>query len=164
MRELVDTWRDNWWVTIQLECSSNEQCWIQIFLHIYVQSSLFLRKSNSHMWACISVNTCVAIVLGWLGSDNTLHMYGGVFGMPECTTFIMVRDFFTFIRKQLKPLKFRKSNSQSIKRMAAEFEALQGISYAIGAIDSKHIPILLLNLIQHLIIAVKDFIQFYFKE
>lgn len=48
--------------------------------------------------------------------------------------------------------------------MAAEFEALQGISYAIGAIDSKRIPILLLNLIQHLIIAVKDFIQFYFKE
>jgi hypothetical protein len=54
------------------------------------------------MRSCIQVETQVLIDLSHLGNGNTLQMCGEVFGMVECTTSIIVRDFCETIISTLK--------------------------------------------------------------
>ncbi len=54
---------------------------------------------------------------------------------------MIVRDFCTTIREHLKPLVIKRLTS-SMRRMANEFEVVQGVHYFFKVIDGSHIPII----------------------
>jgi hypothetical protein len=49
--------------------------------------------------------------------------------MAKIITFMIVRDFCTTIRKHLKSLVIKRLTRSSIRRLANEFEELQGVPF-----------------------------------
>jgi hypothetical protein len=101
-----------------------------------------LIRSDSHMRLAIPVRTRVALSLNRLCSGNSLRGCAETYGIHESTASIIVREFCIAIDKHLKPLVIEKQSAATLRRMAAEFEALKGIPYVIGAVDGSHIPII----------------------
>jgi hypothetical protein len=62
--------------------------------------------------------------------------------MIENTTFIIIKDFCATIKKHLKPLVIGTLATNSIRRMAYEFEKLQGIFYVFEVVNGSHILII----------------------
>jgi hypothetical protein len=58
--------------------------------------------------------------------------------MIESTTFIIIKDFCATIKKHLKPLVIENLATSSIRRMAYEFEELQGIPYVFEVVSGSH--------------------------
>ena len=90
----------------------------------------------------IHVRTRVALSLNRLCSGNSLCGCVETYGIHESTASIIVREFCTAIDKHLKSLVIEKQSASTLRRMAAEFEALKGIPYVTGAVDGSHISII----------------------
>ena len=101
-----------------------------------------LGKKNTHLRDSVSVEYRVVIILYRLESDNTLIMIANLFGLGESTTSIIMKECCEAIRILLKPLVFKRPTLIWMKKVTAEFEALDGIPLIIGAIDGSHIPII----------------------
>jgi hypothetical protein len=61
--------------------------------------------------------------------------------MIENTTFIITKDFCATIKKHLKPFVIGTLATNNIRRMAYEFEELQGIFYVFEVVNGSHILI-----------------------
>jgi hypothetical protein len=68
-------------------------------------------------------------------------MCGEMCVMVESITSIIIKDFCATIRKHLKHLVIEILTS-IIRRMAYEFEELQGTPYIFGAVNGNHILII----------------------
>jgi hypothetical protein len=101
-----------------------------------------LIRLDSHMRLAILVRTRVVLSLNRLCSGNSLRGYAETYSIHENTASIIVREFCTTIDKHLKPLVIERQSASTLRRMAAEFEALKGIPYVIGAVDGSHIHII----------------------
>jgi hypothetical protein len=68
--------------------------------------------------------------------------------MIESTTFLIIKDFCATIKNHLKLLVIGALKMNSIRRMAYEFEKLQGILYVFEIVNGSHILIIasLINL------------------
>jgi hypothetical protein len=103
---------------------------------------LFLKKKDTRMRAAISVETRIAVSLCRLGTGNRLLLVGEVYGIAQCTTSCIVREFCKVVRKHLLRVLVQFLSESQFKVLAYQFEALYGIPYIVGAIDGSHIPIL----------------------
>ncbi len=76
-----------------------------------------------------------------LGNGLFLQMCGEVYGIAKSTTSIIVRKFYSTIKKHLKPLVIPKLIRDKMKEIIIGFESLHAIPYILGAIDGSHIAI-----------------------
>jgi len=67
-------------------------------------------------------------------------MIGDLFEVGLSTTSIIVRECCEAIIIHLRPLVFKKPTLDWMKQIAKDFQALHGIPFILGAIDSSHIP------------------------
>ncbi len=100
-----------------------------------------LERKNTHMREHIHVETKITMAFTRLGSGIFLQMCGKVYGIAKSATSIIMREFYSTIRKHLKPLMIFKLTKNKIKEIIVGFESLHGIPYILGAIDGSHIPI-----------------------
>jgi hypothetical protein len=70
----------------------------------------------------IHVDTKVSMALARLGSGNSLHKCGKVYGIVEDMASIIMREFCRAIRKHLKPLVIPKLTRNKIKEIITNFE------------------------------------------
>lgn len=102
----------------------------------------FLGKKSTPMRAAISVETRIAVSLCRLGTGNGLLLVGEVFGIANSTASCIVREFCKVVRKHLLKVLVQFPSEVQFRVLVAEFQALHGIPYIVGAIDGSHIPIL----------------------
>jgi hypothetical protein len=102
----------------------------------------FLKKKDTRMRVAISVETRIAVYLCRLGTGNGLLLVGEVYGIVECTTSYIIREFNKVVRKHLLRVLVQFPSELQFKVLASQFEALHGIPYIVSAIDGLHIPVL----------------------
>ncbi len=76
-----------------------------------------------------------------LGNENSLQMCGKFYGIIKSTTSNLMKEFYSVIRKHLKPLVIPKLIKDKIKRITTSLESLHGIPYILGVVNDSHIPI-----------------------
>jgi hypothetical protein len=74
-----------------------------------------------------------------LGIGNGLLLVGEVYGIAECTTSCIVREFCKAVRKYLLTVLVQFPSESQFKVLASQFEDLHGIPYIVGVIDGLHI-------------------------
>jgi hypothetical protein len=75
-----------------------------------------LEQKNAHMRKNIPIQTRIAMALTQLSSENSLQMCGEFYGIVESIASIIMREFFSAIRKHLKPLVTPKLTRDKIKK------------------------------------------------
>jgi hypothetical protein len=116
------------------------------------------------MKAAISVETRIAVTLCRLGTSNGLLLVGEVFGIFECTPSCIVWKFCKVVRKHLLRVLVQFPKELQFKVLASQFEALHGVPYIVGTIDSSHIPVLAPVIGGKIIIIGNHSIQQFYRE
>ncbi len=89
----------------------------------------------------VFVEVRVIMILTRLGSENSLQIFGKVYGIIENMASIIMREFYVIVKTFFKPLAILKLIKNNIKENTSRFENLHEILYIVNAINGNRIPI-----------------------
>lgn len=136
-----------WWEDVVLR-SFGEHDWLEnfrvsrdTFRYLCDQLRPVIKKQNTNMRRCVSLERRVAITLWVLATTAEYRTVGHLFGVARNTVSVIVHETCIAIVKVLLPKYIQFPSGNGLKEVMEGFKDKWGIPQCAGSIDGSHIPI-----------------------
>ena len=114
---------------------------VSTFEYLYTTLASAPTRKNTHLRLAVPVQVKVDVSISRLATCNSMQNIANLYKTGLSTSQAAVSQFTTTMKSLLLKKFIRWPSANIMDKFVTEFQNLHNIPYAVGAVDSSHIPI-----------------------